>query len=579
MFWFVFLAASAAAFILSYGFVNRYLSFKTHKNSCPFVLLTLLANMFVLLSITYLLPLDVFYSAQVEDSGPPNDDKVEKREYFTYSDKIRRDTGLEEPNIPSFVTVWSVIYWLEFVISWFIFPVLISYLDLKYLFPRRSDEPSRRRILRRIREALICNIKFYGMCAAGIVGGLIYLKITTNRGFSDFKPLVISLTHLYSLLYMLVLLATGLVSMPKSLLLEKNDEIELFVKLSQNNDDLNDAKLNMTDNAERILSISAVASTDEAVNQVIDACKREVQVTINETKIHIPDLPSSNNQNHISLKKLNDLYNDFISAYYNYVYHQSRSDTIIHTLVSSQSNSTSMPFIITKKAAGAVSLLLSLLIVLLEVTPTEFAHSWLFWGNTWKHFGLEMTLLIYCTLCSLFSLSKFKFQNFHIIPNGNSNPRNTLYYSLYSSRLLVPLCFNFITLIPRKGHSVKSGFEKVLYKELEVISLVNYLNLYLPIITMIFVPIFYYFNLKEKILLHILGEEYYYEFFGMNYDTPVANRCSGSGSLSDGLLTDPHRTRIGEDLEYSLQDGRYLFERATNNYVAGSGANRHFIIP
>ncbi|ADJ41780.1 AER270C-Ap [Eremothecium gossypii ATCC 10895] len=543
MFWVVFTGASAVACVFAYGMVDRYLSFKLHRHTHPFVLVTLFANMTLLLSITYLLPLDVFYSNQT--SG-------------------RED---ERPELPNLALFWAVIYWAEFVICWLVFPVLISYVDLKYLYPREPQEPGRRSVLRRLRGAVICNLKFYGLCLLGVICGLVYLKTTTDRGASDIKPLLIALSHLYSLLYMLVLLALGLVLLPQSLLREGSDERRLFVELSQDNDALNEARLNMTDYAEKIISLPSQMNGDVTLEQVINSCKLEVNAVLNELSIRIPELLVGTTHSSVTLAKVNDFYNSFITEYYNYTYHQSRSDKIIHTLAVSQNTSGSVARIIRRKLMGFATLILSLLVALLEVTPAKFAHSWVFWGNTWWHFVVEIALLVYCTVCSLYAMSKFKFLNFHLIANGSSNPRNALYYSLYSSRLLLPLCFNFITLIPSQGRSATSGFEKALYKELEVIPFVKYLNLYLPVVVIILVPLAYHFDFKGKILLKMFGEEYYHEFFGTLYYPSHGEEAQSRGSGSSAHRRDGRRSRVVEDLEYSLQDGRYLFERATNNYA------------
>lgn len=123
---------------------------------------------------------------------------------------------------------------------------------------------------------------------------------------------------------------------------------------------------------------------------------------------------------------------------------------------------------------------------------------------------------------------------------------------------------------------VKSNFETTLYDKLAVIPLVNFLNKYLPILFITFTAISYKFDLKQKVLLKILGEEYYYQFFGMMMYEPVPkndaalNNETGPTSFLPDRETFNNRSPMDEDYEYSLQDGRYLFERASaasSNYV------------
>lgn len=560
------IGASLASAGCSFIFINRYLSFKLHKNTFPFTLTTLLINMWLLLSITYLLPLDVFSAAanrsnngnSTIDSTSPSTGIYPRMAQTT--PLLRRDTS---QSLPNFSLIWYAVYWLEFMVCWFILPVLISYTELKYLFANEPGTSHRKVVWTRIKKAIMTNIKFYALFGIGLGIGLLYLIFGMKRGLSDLKPLIISLSHLYSLSYTLILLSMGLILLPKALLFENNNENRMFVELSKANDESNDAKLSMTDFAEKILTLPPVQNGDVALNQVTTECKLEVQSLVNEIQISIPNLNSAGNGNNLSFEKINKHYNGFKTEYYNYLYYQAHSDSIIHDLARSQSKSFSMSKTIFNYIIGSICMSLSILVALLELTPSKFAHAWIFEGHSWWNFLLEISILVYNTLVSLYAMSCIKFQNFHLIPNGRSNPKNTLYFSLYSSRLLLPLCFNFMALIPRAPKGEQSSFERVLYKDLELIPLVNFLNRFLPMLFVIVVPLSYFFDLKRKVLLKLLGEDYYYEMFGILYDpVPQYDRLSEDQSPAG-------RTRLDEDYEYSLQDGRYLFQRATSNFGMG----------
>lgn len=509
----------------------------------------LFVNMFLLLSITYLLPLDVFYAAQSFDRTPiPSNETL----------IVQRDTRLTAivSFSPNFEILWSLLYWSQFAICWFVFPVLISYIDLKYLYPR-SESDSGNQILKRIQTAIFMNLKFYVFCVLALIVGLLYLTFATNHGMNEVKPLIISMSHLYSLSYTLILLSNGLIRLPKSLLFEEQNEKRLFVKLSQNNEDLNESKLSLIESAEKVLSIKHSSDLDSSLDQSLQECQLEVQRYCNELELTIPILNSSGRQNNTtSLSKLNECYNAFKTEYYNYSYHQTKSDEIIHTLVISQRKTISVPINIFKRSAGVVSMLLSMTVFMLELTPVKFGHRWVFMGKTVWNFLLEMAILLYNTICSLFSMSHIKIQNFHLVRNGKSSPKNALYFSLYSSRLLFPLCFNYMILIPKSTDTDhQSSFEKVLYHQLEMIPLAKFLNEYLPVLFVVIVPLAQYFELREKLLSKVLGEEYYYQLFGS-----IPTNESQTTSVANS------RSRLDEDYEYSLQDGQYIFERATSNY-------------
>ncbi|SCV01430.1 LAMI_0G11452g1_1 [Lachancea mirantina] len=559
MVWLLICVASGLSALCSVALVNRYLSLKLHKNTFPFTLALLIVNLWLLLSITYLLPLDVFLAAVAQNQNPENGDSFTRREG---ADGL---SGLQSMDRPTNLAgVWYAIYWTEFVICWFVMPVLMSYLDLKYLFPYIGETGWTATQGARIKKALFTNIKFYALCGIAFVIGALYLFFAMHRGASDLKPLLISLSHLYSLSYTLVLLAMGLILLPKAFFLGNNSENAMFVELSKINDDLNDARLALTDYAEKILSLPEVRNGDVVLGQAQNECKIEVQGLVNELKITIPQLSQGGGQPNVSLDKINKFYNFFLTEYYNYLYYEDQSDVIIHRLTHSQNKSLHVSKSILNFCLGGLCAAMSLMVALLELTPSKYAHAWIFKGHSWWNFLLEISILVYNTIASLHAMSCFKFQNFHIIPTGHSNPKNSLYFSLYSSRLLLPLCFNFMALLPEamKGH--ESSFESVLYKDLKLIPLVDMLNRYLPIFFLVLVPLIYFFDLKRKLLVRVLGEDFYYELFGALYDpiTPYDQESHGRSDLAPSTT----RSRHSEDYEYSLQDGRFLFQRATSKY-------------
>lgn len=559
--------------MFSYVVVDRYFSFKLHKNRYLLTLSILMLNMVILLFTTYLLPLDIFYGARASVEGEPSSEVVTH----------------------NFSLIWKIIYWLEFILCWFVIPVLISYLSLKYACARKQEpQSSKSQIGQRLALAIYHNIKFYMLCLTGLFFGIVYLVGSTGHGLGDFKPLLISLAHLYSLSYTLVLLATGLIIFPKNLFGEvssrKSEMVNrLFVELSKTNDDLNDSQLNTLENAERILH-SPEMQDDEAFNEMLNQCKIEVQSLLNEQRLSVSNfsaVSTSGSTSITTLEKLNHHYNKFITHFYNFLHNRTHSDGIIHTLAESQSlnNISGRWRNILITILAILSTALSVLIAYLEITPNRWGHAWVFNGTHWYNFGLEFVLFSYNTLVALYAMSKFKFNNFHLIPNGYSNPTNALYYSLYSSRLLFPLCFNLMVLIPSGENasydSMKSSFARTLYNSLIRIPLADYLNRILPPIFMAFILISYKIDLKQKILLKILGEEYYYQFFGMMMYEPATEADQEAGNTSSASLFFDNdgplgqRSRMDEDYEYSLQDGRYLFERASRNSsnTNGNGNN------
>lgn len=558
------LCSSFVTLLLSLLAIDRYFSFKLHKNAFPLTLTIISLNMFVLLGTDILLPWDLNSSNYIENiTPPPPDDTIQ-----TFISNASTGTKW----------FWLAIYWTQFIICWFIIPVQISYLSLKYITTKND-------IRQRIIKAIMANVKFYSLCLIGILIGFTYLIFSTGHSPLDFKPLLISLSHLYSLSYTLILLSSGLIMFPRDLLKplihtlknirnqgsdrDSNSNNALFVELSKTNEDLNDAQLSLSEKAAMIQATQELANGDITFNEILLEVKLEIQNKLSLIKDSlttdqnlIPLQTSSIN----SLDKLNNNYNKFITNYYNFIYYRRKSDDIIHILAQSYKITILSPKGIALTILGFIAIGLSVLVLILEIIPRSKFNDNIFESQNHSIFTGSLLLLSYNTVCSLYAMSKFKFNNFHLIANGNSNPSNILYYSLYSSRLLFPLCFNLMTILP-KHISQKSSFNDTLYHDLKIIPFVNFLNNYLPICFMILVPISYKFDIKRKILLKILGEEYYYQFFGMMIYEPIATDPENNPTTTSLTMDNEAYDRINEDYEYSLQDGRYIYERMAANAI------------
>lgn len=566
--------------VVSLVVVNRYFNFRIYK-SYPFTIVVLVSNLLLLLVTALLLPLDL------------------------------HDTAAGHPNSLLFKVIWLSIYWLQFAVCWLVIPILISYVSLKYEIPANE-------ITTKISKSIKLNLKFYLICLIALALGLFYLILSTGHGLREVKSLLMALSHLYSLSYTLILLSTGLIILPRDIL---RDSLELassdknmntlFVNLSKINEDMNESQLNLNESAMLILSTREQENGDIIFNDLLRDCKSEIEYKLEELKssslLTSPLVQISNSGNHASssittLEKLNKNYNDFINNYYNSMYDKVKSDEIIHKLAVLQDatlNNSKGKMVVRALSliCGIFTTLLSLLVYFLELTPTKWFHGWVFVDQKLYNFFLQLAIISYNTLASLYAMSKFKFLDFHLIPNGQSSPSNALYYSLYSSRLLFPLCFNLIALIPKHSNNsektpVSSIFEKVLYQNLTVIPMVNFLNKFLPLLFMTIIPLSYKFDIKQKILLKVLGEEYYYQFFGLMLYEPIGEIPSteqdiesrhrmvpnnnGSGTITGQPRISPismataERSPLDEDYQYSLQDGKFLFERASNSLKQSS---------
>ncbi|KAL6950146.1 hypothetical protein ACO0QE_000822 [Hanseniaspora vineae] len=576
----------ALSVLVSLSIVNKYFSLKKNYNKHIILLSLLISNMACLLSITYLLPIDIW----VHKLSIPQSETT---------------TDLYYERLCSLLDFfWVFIYWFQFILCWIFIPIMMAYVDLKYIAPVSSNDSitpnttatnaSRTSVfLYKLKKSVLVNLKFYGVCLAGLVVAIIYLK-TISQTEVNIKPLLISLTHLYSITYTLVLLAYGLNIVPFYFLkldfwrqklsiratsnanASQHDqtvycdkETQLYMKLSKYNDEMNECKIELVENYSLIMNPNNCNSSE--VQELFQSCKREVEAIFvsikNDTELNNhrmnftvvlqnATLNADESSALQTLEQLNTCYNKFVTEYYNFMYAKEKFQDTKHVLDKIKSDQADLTAKnVLNSVLGICCLLVSLGVAFVELVPVKF-HSMVLSAESNTLLLQTMMFFMYMTVCCLVAISKFKIADFHLISNGSSNPRNTLYYSLYSSRLLLPLCFNFSSLIRASSQQpYTSSFQKKLYVELYPI--VSKLNVILPPIIMIAITASFWFNLKDKLIVKLIGRDNYYQLFG-NYTQLSFDSFDFEGEEREDLT---------QDIEYAIQEGKHLYEQHTNNYI------------
>ena len=576
----------ASSVIASLSIVNKYFSLKKHYNKNFILLCLLISNMACLLSITYLLPIDIW----VHKLSIPQTETT---------------TELYYERLCSLLDFfWVFIYWFQFILCWVFIPIMMAYVDLKYVAPVSIDDSGSQNsnatsasttsvFLFKLKKSILVNLKFYGICLTGFIIAIVYLK-TISQTTVNIKPLLISLTHLYSITYTLVLLAYGLNIVPFYFLkvdflkqklsirssgnantntLQQDQtvycdkETQLYMKLSKYNDEMSECKIGLVENYSLIMNPNNCSSTE--LQELFQSCKREVEAIFvsikndNELNNHRMNFTvvlrnatlnadeSSALQN---LEQLNTCYNKFVTEYYNFMYAKEKfreTKQLLDKMKLEQPNLSARN--VFSNMLGFICLLVSLGVAFVELVPVNF-HSMVLSAESNTLLLQTMTFFMYMTVCCLIAISKFKIADFHLISNGSSNPRNTLYYSLYSSRLLTPLCFNFSSLIRASSQQpYTSSFQKKLYVELYPI--VSKLNVILPPIIIIAITASFWFNLKDKLIVKLIGRDNYYQLFG-HYTQLSFNSFDFEGSENEDFT---------QDIEYAIQEGKNLYEQHNSN--------------
>ncbi|KAK2765522.1 hypothetical protein FQN54_008376 [Arachnomyces sp. PD_36] len=135
-------------------------------------------------SIVLLVPIDLVSSSDTEDSH----------------------RGIWLPDRVILVS-WRIAYWLTFVLTWVILPLMGEYIDSGYRTPKD-----------RIMYSLRSNARYQLIVLGCGLIGLIYISVHNGFDFTTIKALIMALAYVWGLVLAIYLMGHGLVSIPRSLL-------------------------------------------------------------------------------------------------------------------------------------------------------------------------------------------------------------------------------------------------------------------------------------------------------------------------------------------------------------------------
>lgn len=140
-------------------------------------------------SAILLVPIDLASSARVEDES---------------------SKGIWLPDRLVLVS-WRITYWLTFVLTWLILPLLGEYMDAGY------REPKSRMIY-----SLRSNARYQLIVLSCAAAGLVYMIFSYGFDFTAIKGLIMALAYVWGLILAIYLMGHGLVAIPRKLIRNAN---------------------------------------------------------------------------------------------------------------------------------------------------------------------------------------------------------------------------------------------------------------------------------------------------------------------------------------------------------------------
>lgn len=177
--------ASLALLIICLAVLLLLRHFLPLRSAPAFLILPVFLAIALPSSAILLVPIDLASSARIEDEA---------------------SKGIWLPERLVLVS-WRITYWLTFVLTWLILPLLGEYMDAGYKEPQS-----------RIIYSLRSNGRYQLIMLACAIAGLVYMIFSYGFDFTAIKGLIMALAYVWGLVLAIYLMGHGLVAIPRKLI-------------------------------------------------------------------------------------------------------------------------------------------------------------------------------------------------------------------------------------------------------------------------------------------------------------------------------------------------------------------------
>lgn len=529
-------------------------------------------SLFLPLSIIFLLPTDII--STIID----HDDTTNSKDSFLY--------------IPSniILILWKVNYWLTFALTWILLPFLQYWFASGYY-----------NLNQKFRYSIIELLKFQLIMI--IVGFIFLIYIIINHrdwlNFQFLKSLIITISHIYSLILALFLMSHSLISIPKNQFLNSTNNFNTklnknYINLYYLKENLSDAKFELKETCGKILKLNDLINQNNSLIDYRDWIINLNNLIPQEFKSiqHYNNDYDLINSNEINSKFLNKLTIDLKSNFYKYEIINSNYINLIKnsidlenkiSLKNSKKISNYYYFYYIKPILGKffsiLLLILSIIIIESELLHnTRFSIINLIFNNknlnlsinTIKLFTSNFIILNYMVFCSIISLSQIKIFNiYHLSYNQNSDPVSTIFFISYAARLTIPLSYNYLMLLD-SNIIENSSFQKFLGNSIQLIPIGKFLNDLLPrlLLIPILLNLFNVWDYLKKWFNGIFFLDYFFDEFEFNDEEPISHSHESNDQLdieNDGSTIETRR-----DLLKIKESKKIINQYLKDNNISGN---------
>lgn len=365
----------------------------------------------------------------------------------------------------TYLWLWRSAYWVTFALTWLVLPMVLEFYRSGHYHP-----------IARIKDAFRANLKFQLMMLGLGILSAVYFMAEVGLTLGHFKLMVMGLTHIYSLVLTLWLMAHSLVLIPRQLwttalpVLRLNYLYQRVVPLV---DKLDDTRIGFRDDILRVMMLANNFANELEYRDWILLLERRIPDELRtqlerEYRSEEPHLlvPSVDENYMVNLTQKFNRHHDNLVAYQLEYTKLLLDITRLEDLLGHDPHSVVYRFATLNpkrtyywtvygrpnlmRVVAVVLAVLSVTILFLEmvhltkVSPVNIVVTRLAGYAQWM-----MMIFVYCYMlvCALSLLTSVKvFNVYHLVPH-DLDPVLALWYAMYVARTLFPLAYNFLGLL------------------------------------------------------------------------------------------------------------------------------------
>ncbi|KAF8251934.1 hypothetical protein K440DRAFT_51345 [Wilcoxina mikolae CBS 423.85] len=423
------------------------------------------------------------------------------------------------------LVAWRISYWLCFVLTWAILPILLSYSDSGHCSPQK-------RLLQSLRE----NARYHLIVLSIGAVGLIYFFLSSGFRFYSIKGLLVALSYCYALFLAISLMGHGLVAIPRGLF-HASSISGTLLKLQRQAPRAYDKLLEATSNLEAVESevmLVRQRKTGTALEfqEWIEELAEMAQVPESGSRSggllgsSRPSVPSVITEEYLAaltqrLKLCIHRRARFLSEWENLVQSAADAQSILDSKSSQRLTFTKhfasptllenisilnpytrhlfyfhlLPYM--RIAVASLLSMASIMIVWTEVVHSYFPKAAVIRYTVVHHPSsssgkigfagqcISSLWISYMCFAAYYSLSAVKVWGSYALVRRGTSASSACFYASYAARLTVPLAYNFVSFLPEEDIVNKSVFYTFLGKLINLTAISEGFNDFFPVLVLI----------------------------------------------------------------------------------------------